>query len=82
MFRTVPVPLNCPKYVEFYSKYTFEKLVHVIGFIIRSYQDARSPELQTNCGGSTVVCQAASISLQWGPLSCTFKLVQHFPSVT
>ena len=28
---------NCPKHVEFYSKNKFEKLVHLIGFIIRTY---------------------------------------------
>ena len=33
---------NCPKHVEFYSKNKFEILVHVVGFIIRIYQDARS----------------------------------------
>jgi len=27
---------NCPKEVEFYSKNKFEKLVHQVGFIIRS----------------------------------------------
>ena len=37
---------NCPKHVEFYSKNKFEKLVHLVGFIIRSYHDARSPERQ------------------------------------
>jgi len=26
---------NCPKYVEFYSKNKLEKLVHLVGFIIR-----------------------------------------------
>ena len=26
---------NCPKYVEFYSKNKFQKLVHLVGFIIR-----------------------------------------------
>ena len=26
---------NCPKYVEFYSKNKFEKLVHLVGIIIR-----------------------------------------------
>jgi len=25
---------NCPKHVEFYSKNKFEKLVHLVGFII------------------------------------------------
>jgi hypothetical protein len=27
---------NCPKYVEFHSKNKFEKLVHLVGFIIRN----------------------------------------------
>ena len=37
---------NCPKHVEFYSKNKFETLVHLVGFIIRIYHDARSPERQ------------------------------------
>ena len=37
---------NCPKHVEFYSKDKFEKLVHLVGFIIRIYHAARSPERQ------------------------------------
>ena len=37
---------NCPKHVEFYSKNKFQKLVHLVGFIIRIYHDARSPERQ------------------------------------
>jgi len=37
---------NCPKHVEFYSKNNFEKLVHLVGFIVRIYHDARSPERQ------------------------------------
>jgi len=28
---------NCPKHVKFYSKNKFEKLVHLVGFIIRIY---------------------------------------------
>jgi len=28
---------NCPKRVEFYSKNKFEKIVHLVGFIIRMY---------------------------------------------
>jgi hypothetical protein len=27
---------NCPKHVDFYSKNTSEKLVHLVGFIIRT----------------------------------------------
>ena len=38
---------NCPKHVDFYSKNKFEKLVHLVGFIIRFSHDARSPERQT-----------------------------------
>ena len=39
---------NCPKHVKFYSKNKFEKLVHLVGFVIRIYHDARSPERQIN----------------------------------
>jgi len=39
---------NCPKHVKFYSKNKFEKLVHLVGFIVRIYHDARSPELQVS----------------------------------
>jgi len=38
------------EHVEFYSKNKFEKLVHLVGFIIRIYHDARSP------GRQIVVC--------------------------
>ena len=37
---------SCPKHVEFHSKNKFEGLVHLVGFIIRIYQDARSAERQ------------------------------------
>ena len=40
---------NCPKHVEFYSKNKFKKLMHLVGFIIRIYHDARSPERQVSC---------------------------------
>ena len=36
----------CPKHVQFYYKNKFEKLVHLIGFIIRIYHEAWSPEGQ------------------------------------
>ena len=35
--------MNCPKHVEFHAKKKFEKLVELVGFIIRIYHDARSP---------------------------------------
>ena len=37
---------NCPKYVEFYSKIKFEKLLHLVGFIVRIYHHVWSPERQ------------------------------------
>jgi hypothetical protein len=37
---------TCPKHVEFYSKNKFEELVHLVGFIIRIYHEARSAECQ------------------------------------
>ena len=40
---------NCPKHVEFYCRNKFEELVHLVGFIIRIYQDARSSECQNPC---------------------------------
>jgi hypothetical protein len=38
----------CPKHVDFHSKNKFEKLVHLVGFIIGIYHDARAHERQTN----------------------------------
>ena len=37
---------NCPEHVDFYSESKFEKWVHLVGFIIRIYHDARSLECQ------------------------------------
>jgi len=45
---------NCPKHVKFYSKNKFEKLVHLVGFIIRIYHDARSAERQIFIGWFTL----------------------------
>ena len=42
--QNVLILRNCPKQVKFYSKNKFEKLVHLVGFIIRIYHGARSPE--------------------------------------
>ena len=43
---------------EFYSKNKFEKLVHLVAFIIRIYHDARPPEHQTcqQCCVSANLC--------------------------
>jgi hypothetical protein len=37
---------TCPKHVEFYSKNKFEKLVHLVGFIIKNFSTYfhRSPQ--------------------------------------
>ena len=37
---------TCLKHVQFYSKNKFENSVHLVGFIIRIYQDARCSECQ------------------------------------
>ena len=37
---------NWPKHIEFHSKNKFEKLVHLVRFIIRIYHDVRSSECQ------------------------------------
>jgi len=37
---------NCTKHLEFYSKNKLEKLVHLVGFIIRISHDERTPERQ------------------------------------
>ena len=37
---------TCLKHVEFYSKNKFQKLAHLVGFIIRIYHDTRSSEGQ------------------------------------
>ena len=40
--------------IEFYSKNKFENLVHLVGFIIRIYHDARSHERQIDCMTYTI----------------------------
>ena len=49
---------NCPKRVELYSKNKLEKLVHLVGFIIRIYHNARSPERQIN---KILLCLKANV---------------------
>ena len=58
---------NCPKHVEFHSKNKFEKMVHLVGYIIRNLTDALSCLLK--CG--------PRISSIWPPLiyntNCLFQ---------
>ena len=42
---------NCPKRLDFYSKNKFQKSLHLVGFIIRIYDDGRSPERQIRYDG-------------------------------
>ena len=56
--------------VEFYSKNKFEKLVHLVGFIIRIYHDARSPERQISNKNKVLICQSDYIC-------CVFSVGSH-----
>jgi hypothetical protein len=50
------VQRNFPKHVEFYCENKFEKLVHLIGFIIRIYHEGRSSERQVKlCNPESLV---------------------------
>jgi len=57
---------TCLKHVEFYSKNKFEKLVHLFGFIISIYHDARSSECQKHAANSRFsrFCERAQIVLR------------------
>jgi len=60
---------NCLKHVEFYSKNKFEKLVHVVDFIIRIHHDTRSSERQIRIPLWSC-CQAVSKPAWHIPLLC------------
>ena len=64
---------NCPKHVEFYFKTKFEKLVHLVGFSVRIYHDARSPDRQTTICLFLDIMPAKVIRL-------TTKICLHFIS--
>jgi len=79
---------NCPKHVEFYSKNKFEKLVHLVGFIIRIHLMVKCPFLlvTSRCPISNMVerlsflqartiSEACSLSWKSGPLLCFRILV-------
>jgi hypothetical protein len=63
---------NCPKHVEFHSKNKFEKLVHLVGFILRylsrctvtwtSYHDARSRERHITMHGHVNVISRYTVT--------------------
>jgi len=45
---------KCPKYLEFHSKNKFEKLVHLVGFIITIFHDPWSRERQMHSNSSAL----------------------------
>ena len=47
---------NCPKHVEFHSKNKFEKLVHLVGFIIRNVTKHCSTQYLANLRKDTGFC--------------------------
>jgi len=66
------------KHVEFYSKNKFEKLVQLVGFIIRIYHDARSPELQIqNIPLKTQFPLVSSIENNTYEMACTIIYLQE-----
>ena len=66
---------NCPKHVGFYSKNKFEKLVHLVSFIIRIYHDARSPERQT-CAYCDFQLTVGRVEMELQTVNCK---AQHVP---
>ena len=56
---------NCPKHVEFHSKNKFEKLVHLVGFIVGIYHDARSHEHQIRIYGTSNIAPHFLITSKW-----------------
>ena len=72
---------NCPKHVEFYSENKFEKLVHLVCFIIRIYHDSRSPEriILYVCLVSSNSCRAPHYTVFCIPLLLPYSFVQRLP---
>jgi len=66
---------NCPKHAEFYSKNNFEKLVHLVGFILRIYHDAPSPERQKCWKFQESVTKNKERNKHWIPQKAACPLV-------
>jgi len=54
---------NCPKHVDFNSKNKFEKLVHLVGFVIRICHDERSPERHKPIKFRIFICGAFTMKI-------------------
>jgi len=55
----------------FYSKNKFEKSIHLVGFITRIYNDARSPECQNVFQGSCHLVKLKKKKKKQKILKCT-----------
>jgi hypothetical protein len=66
-----------PKYVEFYSKNKFEKLLHLVGFVIRIYHNAWSSGCQNRLMHSGVI----NTTILGLCLSDMFKPLKGHPGV-
>jgi hypothetical protein len=63
---------NCPKHVEFHSKNKFEKLVHLVGFIVRIYHDAQSHERQkSKTKLTTLICDRIRVKKSLFNILCS-----------
>ena len=79
---------NCPKHVEFYSKNKFEKLVHLVGFVIRIRTIIDTAifiiiiiEFLTSqlwLGNIHLSWDAAINSIGLGGLTCSLKISYHW----
>jgi hypothetical protein len=70
--------------VEFHSKNKFEKLVHLVGFIIRIYHDAQSPECQKHFISLITECKVATFLGGGGDLQLKYvnlNIRREFPLV-
>jgi hypothetical protein len=68
---------NCPKHVEINCKNTFEKLVHLVGFIIRIYHDARSPEHQFITMHGPLNINLSRCTVTWTPIYHDVRSPEH-----
>jgi hypothetical protein len=64
---------NFPKHVDFYSKIKSERLVHLVGFILRMYHAARSSECQMTMQRGM---------RRYGPTFCSWLLTFRHQSIT
>ena len=71
--------LTACKHVEFFPKINFEKSVHLVGFIIRIYHDARSPERQIH---THIDMQSRNRTGQTLPVLCLLSIMAPYSDDT